>query len=412
MPRKPVLAGIFMKKERIMDNATVCLSACNEYNVDRIESILRAHFDKINLREKITPGMKIALKLNLVSAMKPDLAGTTHPSVIEALCRILIDYGAKVIMGDSPGGPFTGVYLKGVYNICGIADVSERTGAELNNDFSQKDIVFENGVIARNMTVTNWLLEADAIINVCKLKTHGMMAMSAAVKNMFGSIPGTMKPEYHFRFPKQDDFANMLIDIQEYWRPKMLLHVVDGIVGMEGNGPTAGTPRSIGVILTSPNPYSLDLVGGRIIGLGCDEVLTMSEAYKRELGPDNADKVLISEVDKEYLGTEDNLKPYMISDYKLLDTKADLQFGGDSFIKRLRGKFISKVLSSRPDVCKEECIGCRKCEQICPAKAITMVDNKPVIDRNKCIKCFCCQEFCPKGAMKVKRTLIAKILAH
>lgn len=407
-----MLAGILILMEIGMSTNPVLLSPCNTYDVNAIEKILREHFETLHLRESITPGMKIALKLNLVTAMKPDLAGTTHPAVIEALCRILTEYGADVIMGDSPGGPFTGVYLKSVYNICGITEVAEKTNTKLNDDFTQKEVVFEDAVIAKNMTVTNWLLEADAIINVCKLKTHGMMAMSAAVKNMFGSIPGTMKPEYHFRFPKQNDFANMLIDIQEFWKPKMLLHVMDGIVGMEGNGPTAGTPRNVGVVLTSKDPYAADLIGGRIIGLGCDKVLTMSEAFVRGLAPNNADDVTLIKAGQSVYGTEEELSPYMIADYGLLDTKADLQFGGDSFYKKIRGKFISKVLSSKPDVCKAECIGCRKCEQICPAKAITMVENKPVIDRNKCIKCFCCQEFCPKGAMKVKRTAVAKLLAH
>jgi len=395
-----------------MDKQTVALTACANYDTELIENIIKKQFQTIGILDEIKPGEKVALKLNLVAPMKPDLAGTTHPAVIEAICRIIIDLGAIPILGDSPGGPFTAAYLKGVYNHCGITEVAKRTGAKLNEDFSQTDVFFENGVIARNISVTNWLLEVDHIINCCKLKTHGMMAMSNAVKNMFGSIPGTMKPEYHFRFPKQSDFANMLIDLQEFWKDKMLVHVVDGIIGMEGNGPTAGTPRQIGVLMSGADPYALDLVGGRIIGLECEDVLTMSEAYKRDLGANSSDYVKLCISGEYKKATKEVLAPYMILDYGLLDNSADLQFGGNTTWQKLRGLMIEKFLSSRPAPCKDECIGCKKCFDICPAKAITMQDNIPVIDRKKCIKCFCCQEFCPKGAMKVKRTAIARFLAH
>lgn len=392
-----------------MDNL-VALDACQQYDVDQIEGLLRDQITRLGLDDKLHEGMTVALKLNLVTAMKPDTAGTTHPAVVEAMCRILISRGIKVVMGDSPGGPFNAPYLKTVYSICGLGEIAQRTGAILNEDFDQCNDQFMDGVIAKNITVTSWLVKADAIINMCKLKTHGMMGMSAAVKNMFGSIPGTMKPEYHFRFPEQADFANMLIDLQQYWKPKMIMHVVDGIVGMEGNGPTAGTPRQIGVLMTGEDPYALDLIGGRIIGLEQNQVLTMSEAYKRGLSKESADQVEVIIAGDKALGTKDTLAPFMIPDYKLLTESSDLGFGGNSPFQKLRGKILSKVFTSRPQVKADECVGCQKCFQICPAKTITMKDKIPVIDRSKCIKCFCCQEFCPKGAMKVQRTGLARLL--
>ena len=391
---------------------TVFLDVCKEYDVDKIEDILNKQLDGLGVLKKVWPGMTIALKLNLVAAMKPDTAVTTHPAVVEALCRILVGLGAKVIMGDSPGGPYTSAYLKLFYSTCGLNDIASRTGAFVNTDFEQTNVAFEEGVIAKSITVTSWLLNADMIINCCKLKTHGMMGMSAAVKNMFGTIPGTMKPEYHFRFPDQREFANMLVDLQEYWKPRMLCHVVDGITGMEGNGPTAGTPRQVGVLMSGTDPYALDLIGGRIIGLEQSDVATMSVAFERGLGAGSADSVSLNRDDRQIFATRDNIGDLCIPDYELLETKADIQFGGNGIIADIRKKLFKTLFTSRPQVEKTECISCKKCFEICPTKAITMKDNIPEIDRSKCIKCFCCQEFCPKGAMKVKRTVIARILAH
>jgi len=393
-------------------NEMVYLSACNSYDVDQIKNIIAKQMKDSGALDAIKPGMKVALKLNLVAAMKPDTAVTTHPAVVEAVCKILIERGASVVMGDSPGGPYTATFLKGFYNTCGLNDIAQRTGAIVNTNFDIVDVNFPEAQIAKNMTVTKWLSDADVIINCAKLKTHGMMAMSAAVKNMFGSIPGTMKPEYHFRFPNQVDFADMLIDIQEYWKPKMLFHIIDGIVGMEGNGPTAGTAREVGVILSGKDPYSIDLICARIIGLGIDNVLTIKRAYDRALAVEDAKDVLVCIEGTEDKGTVASLNKYMVSDYELIDTRHDLLFGGDKLLQRMRSKLFGAFLSSKPQVNKSECIGCEKCFQICPAKAIEMKEKIPCIDRDKCIKCFCCQEFCPKGAMKVHRTAVAKLLSH
>ena len=96
----------------------------------------------------------------------------------------------------------------------------------------------------KSFTYTAWLDACDAIIDFCKLKSHGMMGMSAAAKNLFGVIPGTMKPEYHYRFPNMSDFAHMLVDINDYFADKVKLCLVDAVEGMEGNGPTKGCGSS------------------------------------------------------------------------------------------------------------------------------------------------------------------------
>ena len=370
---------------------------CQNYEENEIRSALSSLLDSIGGLDWVKEGMCIAIKVNLVTFAKPERAVTTHPALVCELIRQLKAKGAaRVIVGDSPGGLYNAAFLGKVYNVCGLRAVEE-AGGELNYDFSQSDAHFDGAAVAHNFTYTSYLDSADAIVNFCKLKTHGMMGMSAGAKNMFGVIPGTMKPEYHFRFPNAADFARMIIDIDEYLAPKVKLCIADAIVGMEGNGPTQGTPRKIGAIIASPSPHKLDLVCAKIIGLTPNDVPTLAAAMERGLIPNDLSELNVG-------GDIDSL---VIPDYKNVAVRNSLLFDSHS---KLFGKIAKRCLEAKPTVFARECRGCEECRRICPAQAITMVDSKPVIDRSKCIKCFCCQEFCPFGAMKVHRPLIARIL--
>ena len=370
---------------------------CRDYNKYEVKTALSALLDSFGGLDWLKNGMCVAIKANLVTFAKPETATTTHPSLICALVELLLERGAsRVIVGDSPGGLYNAAFLNKVYSVCGLSAVEE-CGGELNRNFAQSDARFDTAKVAHSFTYTAYLDEADAIINFCKLKTHGMMGMSAAAKNMFGVIPGTMKPEYHFRYPNAADFARMIVDIDEYFADKMKLCIADAIVGMEGNGPTQGTPREIGAILASTSPHKLDMVCAKVIGLSLDSIPTLGAARERELIPESIDMLNI-------YGDIDSLT---ITDYNHVAVRNSLLFDSKS---KLFGKIARKCLEAKPKVKPKECKGCKKCKEICPAQAITMKDGKPVIDRKKCIKCFCCQEFCPFGAMKVKRPLPARVL--
>ena len=380
-----------------MSNYDVSAVACHTYNKNEVKAALISLLDPIGGLDFVTEGMCIAIKANLVTFAKPEEAVTTHPALICALIELLKERGAgRVIVGDSPGGLYNSVFLNKVYSVCGLKSVEE-AGGELNRNLEQVETRFEDAKVAHSFTYTAYLDEADAIIDFCKLKTHGMMGMSAAAKNMFGVIPGTMKPEYHFRYPNPADFARMIVDIDEYFSEKTKLCIADAIIGMEGNGPTAGKPREIGAILASPSPHKLDMVCAKIIGLDPDTIPTLGAARERGLIPDSIDSLSI-------YGDVDSM---VIPDYDNVAVRRSLLFDNRS---KLFGKVARSVLEAKPTVKKNECKGCEKCKQICPAQAIVMKNGKPVIDRKKCIKCFCCQEFCPFGAMKVHRSLLAKIL--
>ena len=378
----------------------VYLISCDNYELENAYNKLKKLLEDNNLLDFVKKDMVIAIKTNLVASSKPDSAVITHPNMLYALCKILIEKEAKVIVGDSPGGLYQEAVLVPMYHRTGLEKILE-TGALLNHDFSQQVVETNILKLVKHLDCCSWLLKADAIINFCKLKTHGMMSLSASCKNMFGAVPGTLKLEYHYRYPSHEDFADMLIDIQEFYKCK--LHICDAIMAMEGNGPTKGTPRKVGLLLASKSCYALDLVCCKIIGLDIQQVPTIKQAIKRNLCVDSASKVNINM----------NIDDYIISDFKNIEHLDNIQFYSEnskSLFKRAIGKIAKKILLVRPKVKNKECIGCKKCANICPANAIVMKNNKPIIDKKKCIRCFCCQEFCPVGAMKTHRTFMSKIL--
>ena len=271
-------------------NWDAAFAACKSYDDTEVSAALQTAVDAAGGLDWVTPGMRVALKLNLVSAMKPEQAATVHPAVVCALVRMLTARGAHVILGDSPGGLYTSAHLQRVYDATGLR-AAEALGAELNEDFSVCTVSYPEALQARSFTMTAYLQQADAIIDVCKLKTHGMMGMTNAVKNFFGIIPGTMKPEYHYKYPKVSDFADMLVDLCEYCRPRLC--ICDAVVGMEGNGPTQGSARSIGCLIAAQSAHKLDLAACGLIGLMPSEVPTLSAAIRRGLCPDSAEKLTI-----------------------------------------------------------------------------------------------------------------------
>lgn len=377
----------------------VVLVPCKEYSECAARDALIQVLAPYGGFSWIEPGMRIAIKANLVSFLRPEKAATTHPVLLCELVKLLCAHGAEVVVGDSPGGLFNSAFVGRVYAATGMKAV-EQAGGRLNHNFEEKDAQFPEAKVCKSFRYTAWLDDADVVIDFCKLKTHGMMAMTCGAKNMFGVIPGTMKPEYHFRYPDPRDFARMIVDLNEYFKPR--LTIVDAVECMEGNGPTGGSPRYMGALLAGESPHKVDLLCAKLIGLDRQEVPTLEAALERRLIPETAEGLNV-------LGDSDK---YIISDFKRIVTGNSHLFSGNG--KSLKGKvtgvLLDKVLAQKPKLIPSKCVGCRVCYQICPVKAIQMTGEKPKIDRKKCIRCFCCQEFCPQSAMVVKRTAIAKIL--
>lgn len=372
----------------------VAIVRCADYGEETCERALREVLVPFGGLDWVRPGMRVVIKANLVSAMKPEKAATTHPALLAALTGMLRERGANVVIGDSPGGTFAAPHLNAVYRVCGLSE-AEAAGAELNRDFSQKEAALPEAHTAKHITYTGYLDGADAIISFCKLKSHGMLSLSAATKNLFGAIPGIIKPEYHYRYPDPMDFADMLIDLNEFFLPK--LYLVDAVQTMEGNGPTAGTPKYMGALLAGKNPHKIDLLCAKLIGLEAKNVPTLRAAQERGLTPASAEELEIS----------GDAEEFVCKDFVTVQKGTGTDFGAQK--GKLLGAAAKTVLRARPKLKRSRCVGCGVCRNTCPAHAIVIEKGKAKIDRRACIRCFCCQEFCPKGAMRVHRTWVARI---
>ena len=380
-------------------SSDVSIVSCERYVDAEVASALRRALEPLGGLDFVHPGMRVAVKLNLVTAMKPETAATVHPTVVCALVRMLSELGAEVVVGDSPGGVYSAPYLKLVYDVCGLRGV-EQAGGKLNDDFSQIEVDDPDAVQAKHYPYTAYLAKADVIIDVCKLKTHGMMGLSCAVKNMFGVIPGTIKPEFHYRYPLSDDFADMLVDLYEYAKPRLC--ICDAVVGMEGNGPTQGKARPVGCLLAAKSGHALDLAAAHLIGLSPRDVPTLAAAVRRGLVPASLDDLAVA----------GDVSQFTVPDFETVPSQANVFFSvfGSGPIGKAMNFIAGRILTPFPKLSPAVCVGCGKCASICPAKAIRMERGKPRIARGKCIHCFCCQEFCPKGAMHVGRHLLMRLL--
>ncbi|MCI8525023.1 MAG: DUF362 domain-containing protein [Oscillospiraceae bacterium] len=378
----------------------VSIVPCRDYAPAACREALEAVLAPLGGLDWVRPGMRVAVKANLVSFARPEAAVTTHPALLAALSDLLTERGAQVTVGDSPGGLYTAAYVNRLYAAAGYRALEDH-GARLNQDFSQREVEFPAGKVCRRFPYTAWLDQADAVIDFCKLKTHGMMALSCAAKNLFGVIPGTKKPEFHFQFANPADFARMLVDLNEYVQPRLSL--CDAVVGMEGNGPTAGTPREIGCLAASESAHRLDLLCAALIGLERRDVPTLEAAFERGLIPQRAGELTV----------DGDWQRFMVPDYRRIEAQSSLLFRGQGgALGKLRGAVIQRALCPRPQVRRTVCVGCGKCREICPAKAIAMEKGLPKIDKGRCIHCFCCQEFCPHGAMLQHRTWAARALGR
>ncbi|QSX06765.1 DUF362 domain-containing protein [Sedimentibacter sp. zth1] len=374
----------------------ICAVDASSYEINTVQKAIDRLFEIIELNSLVKPNYKVLIKPNLLMKRKPAEATTTHPTIILAIVNRLKALGVdNIVIADSPAGLYTKQALKDIYKVCGMQDVSIKSGAKLNTNVEYDTKYIKEGKACKTFNIIKPIHDADFIISVGKVKTHGMTTMSGAVKNIFGSIPGLQKPEMHCRFNVLDQFSEMLVDLALCVKPN--ISIMDGIVCMEGDGPSGGTPKTCNFIAGSQNPFELDVFLAKKIGLEPKSVPTIVASSERGLCD-------ISGNDLDFIGDEDALKP--INDFKLpKSVSVDFVNFVPKIFRRPSNFVLNKFLVSRPVINTDKCVGCGKCAESCPQNTIEIINGKAVIDYRKCIKCFCCHEMCPVKAIDMKRRL-------
>lgn len=370
----------------------ISVTLTKSYDKTEVIKAVKRHFSLLNLYDIIKPDMKVLIKPNLLMRRKPEESTTTHPAVVGGVIACLKEIGVTdITIADSPGGPYTKRALSGIYDLAGMKALAKEYDVKLNWDFSSFERKVENGVMLSSFTLIKPIKDSDFIINIPKLKTHAMTTLSGGVKNLFGTVPGLMKPEFHWRFPKKENFCDMLLDLCTTVKPDVT--IVDAIVSMEGNGPSGGTSKKTGMLVASRSPYNVDIALCKIIGIDTSKAPIVENSIKRGLAVKDY---------KELNIIGDKIKCF--DDFKFPSVK-DIDFydAMPKFLKKPIKPIVDRYLTSKPVIQTKKCIGCGKCAESCPAHTITVEDKKAIIDYSKCIRCYCCHEMCPVKAIEIKR---------
>lgn len=369
----------------------VCLKRVETYEYHGLRSAVTALLEPLGgIGAFVGPGERVLLKPNMLAAKPPEAAVTTHPHLVRVVAELVRETGATVMIGDSPG---IGGYQR-VAERTGIARAALESGAELIA-FDETVEVQCSGMFKR-ITLARVYWEADKIINLPKLKTHEMMTMTCAVKNLFGAVVGAEKAGWHLKAGvSRQHFARLLLEICLLKKP--VLTIVDAILAMEGDGPNSGTPLNMNLLLAGVNPVAVDVVAARLAGIPAEMLPVEREAERLGLPG-------VGWHELELAG--DALEKCTAAPFRL-PKGLDVQFGLPSFLK----SGLRRYLTAWPEADKEICVLCGICRDACPPGAITIKNSALSIDTGRCIRCWCCRELCPHDAMDVHRGLLLRLVS-
>ncbi len=370
--------------------AAVSFVQCRTYDREAVEAAVTRAVDLLGgIGMFVRPGDRVLVKPNLLKARSPDSAVTTHPEVVRAMIRLVHRAGGRAVVGDSPGiGD-----LRSVADKTGILAVAEEEGAEL--------VPLDAAVPAsgagrfRRFEIAREARDADGIINLPKLKTHGMTVLTGAIKNLFGCIPGRRKVQWHFNTGvNRELFMEMLVELAALLKPR--LTVMDSVVGMEGNGPASGDPRPLGAIIAGADPVSVDAVAARIVSAAVEHLPLLRAAARLGIGETRFDRI--------------HLAGDAVDAIKARDFRLPPREHPEWPLPEWARKLMKDALTTRPEIDAAGCVRCGICADHCPQKALTERQGRLTVDYRRCIRCFCCQEFCPQGAIDLRKGWMLRLL--
>ncbi len=362
--------------------AVVAVEPCGSYDLDTVHRAMERALMALNFR--IPRGKRVLLKPNVIGQNTPEQAATTHPAVVEAACRIFMDQGCSVTIGDSSAF-YQGGGTREAFVTTGIAAVAKKYGAALLPFEATTLKRITSGEVLNPFYLTEAVFQHDLVVNLPKLKVHRLARYTGAIKNLYGCIPGGTKQVYHRPYQHHPEYrrvwAGPLVDVYESINPA--LNILDAVVGLHRDGPAAnGEPRRTGVLMASRNGAALDVIACTMIGFDPAWVPAVAEAARRGLTPIRGIRVLGDLPSVPYDRAPESTTPKGI-----LGKIDDYVF--DQFIME-------------PRVDERACDGCGACVEKCAVRALVPgAGGVPRVDYHACIYCYCCEEYCTRGAVSL-----------
>ncbi len=263
-----------------MSDSSVSLIRASSYAIDDLRQSIVALLEPLGgMSAFVKPGDRVLLKPNLLTGARPTKECVTRPEVVYCVAELVIAAGGKPFLGDGPAfGSAHGVAQANGYlplmNELNVPIV-EFKGVRYETISEEFD----------HLLLSKEVMEADVVINLPKVKSHVQLTLTMGVKNLFGCVPGKMKAWWHMEAGKDEArFGQMLVETARTISPN--LTILDGIIGHEGNGPSNGEPRELGILAASANVFALDRSIVELLQVAPDRVLTITAARKLGLCPE------------------------------------------------------------------------------------------------------------------------------
>jgi len=382
-----------------LNKRAVYISYADSYDIDKLIDIMSLSLNGLCFNPVQFKGKTVALKPNLLTGVSPYSGIVTDPVFFDAAVRLVKNAGGFPVLLESPAF----MPLEKVLKKTGYYSIVEREKIPIADTRDVIEIENPEGKKFRTFSVPRVFAESDYIINLPKLKTHGLTYYTGAVKNLFGLIHGLSKSKWHIKAPTQNEFVSFLMD---YYGALLrcgegrIIHMVDGIRGLEGEGPgSSGRAKFANAVVCGMDGIAVDSVSVKIAGLENEKLKTSAEGERRGLGTGNLHDI-------EILG--DSIDKFT-SVFEPPASKSGMTRWPFS------SKFIKNILVEKPVPDAGKCSLCYQCKKICPAQAIDKKSeetNVPKFDYGKCIRCYCCMEVCPEAAIGLKKSLIQKLLRY
>ena len=258
----------------------------------------------------VSTGDRVLLKPNLLTGSRPTKECITRPEIVYCVAQLVKEAGGKPFLGDSPAFGSA----KGVAKANGYLPLCEDLDLPIV-EFKGQRYQTENDNF-NHLRLSKEAMDADVVINLPKVKSHTQLTMTMGVKNLFGCVPGKMKAWWHLEAGKDKDrFGEMLVETAKAIAPN--LTIIDGIIGHEGNGPSGGEPRKLGVLGASPNVFALDRAFIEIVNVNPELVPTLTAQARLGFCAE------LAEIEFPYCQPQE----LVVTDWKLPEALVPIDFG-------------------------------------------------------------------------------------